>query len=125
MFDVHADAMLEFARSHPVVEGDAAGKRFTIRNDVNVRARSCVTRIDVTGETAADTFSGEKPCELCCKIAAAKQEHSRKNSSGSPDMVALAKLRHEMLPAQDLRLKPPVAGRSLGSRGGIAGWAGI
>jgi hypothetical protein len=24
---------------------------------VNVRARSCVTRIDVTGETAADTFS--------------------------------------------------------------------
>jgi SAM-dependent methyltransferase len=57
VFDVHADAMLEFARSHPVVEGEAAGMRFTIRNDVDVRARNCVTRIDVTGNTTADTFS--------------------------------------------------------------------
>ena len=68
------------------------------------------SKTDGLAKAAADTFSGEKPCELCCKIAAAKQEDSRKNSSGSPDMVALAKLRHEMLPAQDLRLKPPVAG---------------
>jgi len=57
VFDLHADAMLEFARSHPVVEGAADGKRFTIRNDVDVSARTCVTRIDVTGATDADTFS--------------------------------------------------------------------
>jgi SAM-dependent methyltransferase len=57
VFDLHADAMLEFARSHPVVEGAAGGKRFTIRNDVDVRARVCVTRIDVTGATDGDTFT--------------------------------------------------------------------
>jgi SAM-dependent methyltransferase len=57
VFDVHADAMLDFARSHPVVEGEADGKRFIIRNDVDVRARVCVTRIDVIGETEGDTFS--------------------------------------------------------------------
>jgi hypothetical protein len=33
VFDLRADAMLEFARSHPVVKGAADGKRFTIRND--------------------------------------------------------------------------------------------
>jgi hypothetical protein len=67
------------------------------------------SKTDGLAKAAADTFSGEKPCELCCKIIEAKQEDARKGQPGSPDMVALAKLRHEMLPAQDLRLKPPVA----------------
>jgi SAM-dependent methyltransferase len=57
VFDLHADAMLEFARSHPIVEGQADGTRFTIRNDVDVSARTCVTRIDVTGATGGDTFA--------------------------------------------------------------------
>jgi SAM-dependent methyltransferase len=57
VFDLHTEAMLEFARSHPVVEGAADGKRFTIRNDVDVSARTCVTRIDVTGATDGDTFT--------------------------------------------------------------------
>ena len=57
MFDLHADAMFEFAKTHPIVEGAADGKRFTIRNDVEVSARTCVTRIDVTGATDGDTFS--------------------------------------------------------------------
>lgn len=56
-FDLYANGMLEFARSHPVVEGEADGKRFTIRNDVDVRSRVCVTRIDVTGQTEGDAFS--------------------------------------------------------------------
>jgi predicted TPR repeat methyltransferase len=57
VFDLHTDAMLEFARSHPVVEGAADGKRFTISNIVDVRARTCVTQIDVSGATDANTFS--------------------------------------------------------------------
>jgi SAM-dependent methyltransferase len=57
VFDLHADAMLEFARSHPIVEGAADGKRFTIGNDVDLSARTCVTRIDVTGATDGDTFT--------------------------------------------------------------------
>jgi SAM-dependent methyltransferase len=57
VFDLHADAMLEFARSHPIVEGAADGKRFTIGNDVDLSARTCVTRIDVTGATDRDTFT--------------------------------------------------------------------
>jgi len=57
VFDLHADAMLEFARSHPIVEGQADGTRFTIRNNVDVSARTCVTRIDVTGATGGDTFT--------------------------------------------------------------------
>jgi SAM-dependent methyltransferase len=57
VFDLHADAMMDFARSHPVVEGEADGKRFTIRNDVDVSAGTCVTRIELTGATESDTFS--------------------------------------------------------------------
>ncbi len=56
-FDLHTDGMLEFARTHPVVDGEAAGKRFTIRNVVDVAERTCVTRIDITGPTDHDTFS--------------------------------------------------------------------
>jgi hypothetical protein len=68
------------------------------------------SKTDGLAKAAADTFSGEKPCELCCKIAEAKQEGARKNQPGSPDLVALAKLKHEMLPAESLRLKPPFSG---------------
>ncbi len=56
-FDLHTDAMLEFARDHPVVTGEAGGKRFTISNVVDVTARTCVTRIELTGPTDHDTFS--------------------------------------------------------------------
>jgi len=31
VFDIHTDAMLEFVASHPLVEGDESGSRFTIR----------------------------------------------------------------------------------------------
>jgi hypothetical protein len=68
------------------------------------------SKTDGLAKAAADTFSGEKPCELCCKIAEAKQEDARQNKSGSPDLVALAKLKHEMLPAENHRLKPPFSG---------------
>ena len=56
-YDLHTDAMLAFAASHPVVTGQANGNSFTITNTVDLRARSCVTQIDVTGPGDGDTFS--------------------------------------------------------------------
>ena len=56
-FDLHTDAMLEFAASHPVVTGQASGKSFTISNAVDLQARSCATQIDITGPGDRDNFS--------------------------------------------------------------------
>ena len=56
-FDLHTDAMLAFVASHPVVSGQASGKSFTISNRVDLGARSCTTRIDITGPGDRDTFS--------------------------------------------------------------------
>ena len=56
-FDLHTDAMLAFAASHPVVSGQANGKSFTISNTVDLQARSCVTQIDINGPGDRDTFS--------------------------------------------------------------------
>ena len=56
-FDLHTDAMLEFAVSHPVITGQAGGRSFTISNAVDLQARSCTTQIDVTGPGARDNFS--------------------------------------------------------------------
>jgi SAM-dependent methyltransferase len=57
VFDLHTDTMMDFAESNPVVEGDAAGHRFTIASVVDASARTCDTRIDVTRTSDGDTFS--------------------------------------------------------------------
>jgi SAM-dependent methyltransferase len=57
VFDLHTDAMMDFTRACPVVAGEADGNRFTLRSVVDVRARSCDTRIDVTRIADGDTFS--------------------------------------------------------------------
>jgi len=57
VFDVHTDAMLEFAATNPVVEGVAGGKRFTITNVVNFDARVCESQIDVVRESDRDAFT--------------------------------------------------------------------
>lgn len=52
---------------------------------------------------ARDTFSGEKPCALCCKIAKAKKSDGRpKELPVSPSV----KLLKEMLPATPVVLSP-------------------
>jgi SAM-dependent methyltransferase len=56
-FDLHTDAMLAFAASHPVLSGQASGKSFTISNTVDLQARSCATQIDINGPGDRDTFS--------------------------------------------------------------------
>ncbi|MBK9740019.1 MAG: class I SAM-dependent methyltransferase [Actinobacteria bacterium] len=48
VFDLHTDAMLALAASRPVIDGEDGGHRFTITNRVNLRARTCVSRIEVS-----------------------------------------------------------------------------
>ncbi len=55
-------------------------------------------------QAAKDTFSGEKPCKLCCKIAEAKKE--------SPDKAPLApavsgKLLQDMIASEVVTAVPP------------------
>ncbi len=57
VFDLHTDAMMAFASSHPKITGQSNGKHFTITNTVDLDARSCVTTIYVTGPGDGDTFS--------------------------------------------------------------------
>lgn len=48
VFDVHTDAMMAFTAANPVVEGEAGGRRFTITSVVDLAARTCESRIDIT-----------------------------------------------------------------------------
>ncbi|MFD0893665.1 hypothetical protein KBB96_09185 [Luteolibacter ambystomatis] len=65
---------------------------------------------DGFAKAAVDTFSGEKPCEMCCKIAEAKQDDAnKKKDPASPDLSFGAKLRPELLPADHTTLKVPAA----------------
>lgn len=56
-------------------------------------------------KAAKETFSGEKPCALCCRIAAAK-----KSDTENPEPLApvsgsqLAKQLQEMIPAGEIHL---------------------
>jgi hypothetical protein len=53
---------------------------------------------------AKETFSGEKPCALCCKIAEAKKSGGKSNELPVSPTVKLLK---EMLPSSPLALSPP------------------
>ena len=55
---------------------------------------------------AQDTFSGEKPCELCCKIAEAKKSDGKSQELPVSPAVKLLK---EMLPGTLVALRPPRA----------------
>ncbi len=57
IFDLHTDAMMGFTASNPVVEGKARGQLFAIASVVDVRARTCDTRIEVTRLSDGDTFT--------------------------------------------------------------------
>jgi hypothetical protein len=56
---------------------------------------------------AKETFSGEKPCALCCKIAEAKKSDSDHGKSNDLPVSPTVKLLKEMLPTSPLALAPP------------------
>jgi len=49
--------MMDFTKSNPVVSGNSDGHQFAIVSAVDVRARTCDTRIDVTRTADGDTFT--------------------------------------------------------------------
>ena len=55
VFDLHTDTMMAFAAANPVVAG--GGHRYTIGSVVDVCARTCDTRIEVTRTGDGDTFT--------------------------------------------------------------------
>jgi hypothetical protein len=57
VFDLHTDTMMAFAATHPVVVGEANGHRYTIDSVVDVCARTCDTRIEITRTGDGDTFT--------------------------------------------------------------------
>lgn len=61
-------------------------------------------------QAAKDTFSGEKPCELCSKIAEGKKAEPETKEPVLPlPTLSFNKVVQDMLPSKDMALAPPVA----------------
>ncbi len=59
-------------------------------------------------QAAKDTFSGERPCKLCCKIAEAKKaEPETKGPAAPAPTLSFGKIVQDMLPSKDMVLAPP------------------
>ena len=56
VFDLHTDAMMDFTISHGVVAGQAAENDFVISSVVDPNARTCDTKIVLTGPREGDPF---------------------------------------------------------------------
>lgn len=56
VFDLHTDAMLDFAAANPLIDGSDSGSRFVLENTVDHVHRTCDSRITVTRESDGDTF---------------------------------------------------------------------
>ena len=56
-----------------------------------------------------DTFSGEKPCKLCCKIADAKASDPETKDPVAPAPTFPGKLIQELLPPRETVMNPPKA----------------
>jgi hypothetical protein len=60
-------------------------------------------------QATKDTFSGEKPCKLCCKIVEEKKQDRNPKDPVAPASTLSAKLVQEMLPARITFLSPPAS----------------
>lgn len=56
VFDLHADAMMDFTVSNPVVAGESAGNDFVITSVVDPDVRTCDTRIELTNPREGEPF---------------------------------------------------------------------
>ena len=56
VFDLHTDAMMDFTIANAVVTGESAGNDFVISSVVDPGARTCDTRIELTGPRDGDPF---------------------------------------------------------------------
>ncbi len=62
---------------------------------------------DGLAQAAKDTFSGEKPCKLCCKIAEGREKEPESKAPLAPQFSG--KIVHEMLLPKVTILHPPAA----------------
>lgn len=61
-------------------------------------------------QAAKDTFSGEKPCHLCCKLAAVKKAEAQQGKQDAPMAPERAvKLLQDMLPCTAAVLAAPLS----------------
>lgn len=60
-------------------------------------------------QAAKDTFSGEKPCELCTRIASAREAAPAQQEPLAPAPVSSSKLLQEIIASEPLALKLPRA----------------
>lgn len=65
------------------------------------------SQADGLAKGAIDTFSGEKPCELCVRISKAKSEESKRPISNDKEINSLAKYRSECPTQEMFRLRMP------------------
>ena len=56
---------------------------------------------------ARETFSGERPCSLCCKISAATEHELKSEKPLPPDKTRSIKFLQEIAPADTQRLAQP------------------
>ena len=64
VFDLHTDAMMDFAIANPIVAGQAAGNDFVISTVVDCGARTCDTRIELTQARARGFLRRAAPAVL-------------------------------------------------------------
>jgi SAM-dependent methyltransferase len=55
-FDLHTDAMMEFTSANPLVHGSDQGHTFSIVSDVDLGARTCDTRVEITTAGEGEPF---------------------------------------------------------------------
>jgi hypothetical protein len=67
------------------------------------------SRDDGLLQAARDTFSGEKPCELCCIVKSARDNEPEEDAPASPASRLAAKPFHDMLPLGEMVIQPPAA----------------
>ena len=65
------------------------------------------SQTDGLAKGAINTFSGEKPCELCVRISKAKTEDSKRPISNDKEIHSFAKYRSECPTQEIFRLKVP------------------
>lgn len=65
------------------------------------------SKTDGFAKAAVDTFSGDRPCSLCCQIREAKKQDTQERPAGLPESIA--KHRHELAPTSYVELTSPSA----------------
>ena len=90
VFDLHTDAMLELARLTPTFAGEQDGNTYLIHNVVDLEARTCDTRIEVTAAADGEPFTENhrqyfhRDSEVALSACGCWIRHSRRSPTSTP-----------------------------------------